>query len=240
MYSHISNNPSHTHREQPRRQAGRVRPDFTSDADAFVDTARAAVRRLGPSKTRGAALSHDLDHILLMIWLVARCGVQWRVVSRLGSVPWMTVYGHFWRWSRLGVWRALARHLASVTAANVNDRTGFRMMHGDLAAHHPAVHTVLGDIGYSGQDLCEEFARGGGINLKTTRCGDAETGRLKPTEIRWVVEQAFAWLAQWRRPAVCYERNLAHYADFAWIASASIVAARLRRTTAPSYVNMLT
>jgi transposase len=123
-----------------------------------------------------------------------------------------------------------------VTTANVGDREGLRQMVAALKRDFPNVSVVLGDLGYEGVEFTAELARSE-LELKTMRCGDAKTRAFVPREIRWVVERTFGWLAQWRRLAICRERIIEHYVDFAWIAIASIVAARLSRPTITGYIN---
>jgi transposase len=123
-----------------------------------------------------------------------------------------------------------------VTTANVGDRDGLRQMVPALRSNFPNISVVLGDLGYEGAEFTAELVSSE-LELKTMRCGDAKTRVFVPREIRWVVERTFGWLAQWRRLAICRERNIEHYVDFAWIAIASIVAARLARPTTTGYVN---
>jgi transposase len=123
----------------------------------------------------------------------------------------------------------------TVSAANVGDRDGLREMLVVVHEEMPTVRDVLGDLSYSGEEIRYE-ARLAGVSLKTKRCGDKKSGFV-PTEVRWVVERTFGWFAQWRRIAVAYERNVSHFVDFAWIAIASIVAARLSRPSKTGYVN---
>jgi transposase len=123
-----------------------------------------------------------------------------------------------------------------VTTANVGDRDGLRQMVPALRSDFPNISIVLGDLGYEGIEFTAELLSSE-LELKTMRCGDAKTRSFVPREIRWVVERTFGWLAQWRRLAICRERDIEHYVDFAWIAIASIVAARLSRPTTTGYVN---
>jgi transposase len=69
-----------------------------------------------------------------------------------------------------------------------------------------------------------------GLDLKSSLCSDPTTKAFVPREARWVVERTFAWLANWRRLIVCYERDIQHYADFCWIAITTIVASRFEKT----------
>ena len=48
-----------------------------------------------------------LDRVIMCIWCVCSCGMQWRTVCRLAGLPFGTVYSCFARWQRLGLWKAL-------------------------------------------------------------------------------------------------------------------------------------
>src|SRR3954470_5462609 len=48
-----------------------------------------------------------LDRVIMCIWCVCYCGMQWRTVCRLAGLPFGTVYSCFARWQRLGLWKAL-------------------------------------------------------------------------------------------------------------------------------------
>ncbi len=61
-------------------------------------------RQPGPRSKRG-----DRDFINAVIWR-ARTGVPWRdLPERFGS--WQTVYNHFSRWAKCGVWETLFKAL---------------------------------------------------------------------------------------------------------------------------------
>ena len=109
-----------------------------------------------------------------------------------------------------------------VTTADVNDRDSLRDMLVELRAEWPSVDKLLADLGYSGQKLNDD-AKERGFEMLVKKCGDG-SGKFRPTEIRWVVERTFGWLSRWRRTVVCYERDIANYASYAWIAMASIMA----------------
>jgi transposase len=48
-----------------------------------------------------------LNRVIMCIWCVCYCGIQWRTVCRLAGLPFGTVYSCFARWQRLGLWKAL-------------------------------------------------------------------------------------------------------------------------------------
>ena len=48
-----------------------------------------------------------LDRVIMCIWCVCYCGMQWRAACKLADLPFGTVYSCFARWRRLGLWKAL-------------------------------------------------------------------------------------------------------------------------------------
>ncbi|GEO43158.1 hypothetical protein SAE02_73060 [Skermanella aerolata] len=86
--------------------------DAFSDVDAFVDAVLvelAAMAADGSRSTRtgpkppltGAALRR----VIMAIWCVCFCGMQWRAIGLLCDIPFGTLYSLFARWTRLGLWR---------------------------------------------------------------------------------------------------------------------------------------
>jgi len=76
--------------------------------EAFVGAALQVVKQVDSREKRGRDREHELERILAAIWLLCRCGVQWRAIGLMTGLPWTTVYYHFARWTRLGLWRRLA------------------------------------------------------------------------------------------------------------------------------------
>jgi transposase len=107
----------------------------------------------------------------------------------------------------------------------VGERAALENMIDPLADDWPSVETLLADIGYCGKDFAARL-RARGVKLQTVKCGGSD-GKFRPSEIRWTVERAFAWVQSWRRTAVCYERDLRHFEAFVYIVFASIAASLL-------------
>jgi transposase len=53
----------------------------------------------------------DLDKVIMCIWCVCYCGMQWRSVAHLSGMPYGTVYSCFFRWERYGLWKDLLADL---------------------------------------------------------------------------------------------------------------------------------
>lgn len=53
--------------------------------------------------TRGRKSTHSKKAIVDAILYVVRTGCQWRMMPK-DFPPWKTVYGHFSRWNKEGVW----------------------------------------------------------------------------------------------------------------------------------------
>src|SRR6187549_3228278 len=92
--------------------------DAFSDVDAFVDAVLAELAAMVADGTRstrsgpkppltGAALRK----VIMAIWCVAFCGLQWRAIGQLCDIPFTTLYTLFARWTRLGLWRRLLNRL---------------------------------------------------------------------------------------------------------------------------------
>src|SRR5215213_3416246 len=92
--------------------------DAFADVDAFVDEVLielAGMAKDGSRPTRsgprpplaGAALRK----VVMAIWCVCFCGMQWRAIGQLCEIPFGTLYGLFARWTRLGLWRRLLDRL---------------------------------------------------------------------------------------------------------------------------------
>ena len=92
--------------------------DAFSDVDAFVDAVLAELAAMAADGTRrtrsgpkppltGAALRK----VIMAIWCVTFCGMQWRAIGQLCDIPFGTLYTLFARWTRLGLWRRLLNRL---------------------------------------------------------------------------------------------------------------------------------
>jgi putative transposase len=67
-------------------------------------------RHLPPLSTRGRPRTHPLRRILDAIFYILRTGCAWRYLP-CNFPPWQTVYYHFKRFSRTGLWTCLYRAL---------------------------------------------------------------------------------------------------------------------------------
>ncbi|AWK15649.1 transposase [Candidatus Fukatsuia symbiotica] len=56
-----------------------------------------------PSDKRGRKSKHDKKTIVDAILYVVKSGCQWRMMPK-DFPPWKTVYDHFSRWNKAGVW----------------------------------------------------------------------------------------------------------------------------------------
>ena len=67
-----------------------------------------------PASKRGNSHRHEKRTIVNAILYVVKSGIQWRLMAN-DFPPWQTVYDHFSRWNKRGVWeraldRVIARH----------------------------------------------------------------------------------------------------------------------------------
>jgi putative transposase len=58
-----------------------------------------------PRDRRGHASKHPRKQIVDAILYIAKTGSQWRMLPK-DFPPWQTVYDHFSRWNKRGVWEA--------------------------------------------------------------------------------------------------------------------------------------
>jgi putative transposase len=63
-----------------------------------------------PQDRRGSACKHPRKQIVDAILYVVKTGAQWRLLPN-DFPPWKTVYDHFSRWSKRGVWEAALAQL---------------------------------------------------------------------------------------------------------------------------------
>jgi transposase len=88
-----------------------------------------------------------------------------------------------------------------VTAANVHDTAGGKLLLDDLAAAHPSVTKVWADGGYQNSI----FNHGAGLGIDVEVVQRPRAKRFEPLPKRWVIERTFGWLMQHRRLARDYE-----------------------------------
>ena len=91
-----------------------------------------------------------------------------------------------------------------VTAADVSDREGARLLAGQLRGRFPRLARLFADQGYGGAWLADWLATFGGWVLEIVRGHPDQRGfAVQPK--RWIVERTFAWLGQYRRLSKEYE-----------------------------------
>jgi putative transposase len=85
-----------------------------------------------------------------------------------------------------------------VTAADVGDRAGARLLAGGLVGRFARLLTLFADAGYSGQPLTDWLRSFGGWTLEIVRgLKDQQGFDVQPK--RWIVERTFGWLNRYRR-----------------------------------------
>ncbi len=91
-----------------------------------------------------------------------------------------------------------------VTAADVSDRAGARLLAGQLQGCFPRLVKLFADAGYRGDWLAQGLRAMGGWVLEIVRRQASEEGfTVQPK--RWIVERTFGWLNQYRRLSKDYE-----------------------------------
>ena len=91
-----------------------------------------------------------------------------------------------------------------MTAADVSDRAGARLLAGQLQGRFTRLVTLFADAGYSGRWLADWLRVFGGWTLEIVRGVVGQQGfQVQPK--RWIVERTFGWLNQYRRLSKDYE-----------------------------------
>lgn len=119
----------------------------------------------------------------------------------------------------------------AVTAANVNDRVGARLLIIALLNVCTQLRVIFADTGYDGWPLYRFAWNVAGIVLKTIARGAKHTFKVMPH--RWVVERTFAWLLRYRRLARDYERRPEHHEAMIWWAAVHQMTRRAARNGTP-------
>jgi putative transposase len=115
-----------------------------------------------------------------------------------------------------------------VTAANVSDRTGARLIGDGLRGRFRRLLTVFADAGYRSQPLVEWLRAAGGWTLEIVRGVVGQDGvRVEPK--RWIVERTFGWLNRYRRLSKDYEEHPETSEVMILIAMTHLMARRVRK-----------
>ncbi|MFJ5558755.1 IS5 family transposase [Streptomyces sp. NPDC093250] len=88
-----------------------------------------------------------------------------------------------------------------ITAANVHDTTGGKLLLDDVAANHPSVSKVWADGGYQNSI----FNHGALLGIDVEVVQRPRAKGFEPLPKRWVIERTFGWLMQHRRLVRDYE-----------------------------------
>jgi putative transposase len=115
-----------------------------------------------------------------------------------------------------------------VTAANVGDRTGARLVAGGLVSRFTRLVTLFADAGYRSQPLADWLRTLGGWTLEIVRGVTGQNGiRIEPK--RWIVERTFGWLNRYRRLSKDYEAHPETSEVMILIAMTHLMARRVRK-----------
>ena len=116
-----------------------------------------------------------------------------------------------------------------VTAANVGDRMGAKLLVIALLNVFTGLKLVWADSGYAGKPLTDWFRSVANLTLEVIKRTELHTFRVVPR--RWVVERTFGWLLRYRRLVRDYERNPSHHEAMVYWAAVMIMTKRLARMT---------
>ena len=110
---------------------------------------------------------------------------------------------------------------AFVTEANYTDRELAARLIPLLPERFPRLTKLWADGIYRGEDFIAEMLTEAGIDVEIIERDPTVKGfKLLPR--RWVVERTFAWLGNYRRLVVRYDRSLNMYRAFFHLACALI------------------
>lgn len=100
-----------------RTPADQIKPgswDVYEDVDEFVKYVLAELKKIkiqrGVNKKKTPKESLDdktLERVIMAIWSVCFCGMQWRSVAYMTGIPFGTLFSLFARWTRWGLWNLI-------------------------------------------------------------------------------------------------------------------------------------
>ncbi|CAM0117367.1 transposase [Rhabdochlamydiaceae symbiont of Dictyostelium giganteum] len=120
-----------------------------------------------------------------------------------------------------------------LTAANVGDREGFKLLLDKYKEHTPNI--VFADSGYKGKDF-EQECMNQGVKVQPVPRNEGwclKTNSLKVIQgfqvvaKRWIVERSFAWLGKYRRMVKDYELILTVSKAMIWMVFIRLLLSRL-------------
>jgi putative transposase len=115
-----------------------------------------------------------------------------------------------------------------VTSADVQDRTGARLLLAGLKPLVPRLKKLWADGAYSGKELAKWCDEQGGWALEIVE-RDKEAEGFEVVAKRWIVERTLGWLRRERRLAKDYERKLQTSETLIEVAMVRLILRRLAR-----------
>ena len=114
-----------------------------------------------------------------------------------------------------------------VTAANVGDRTGAKLLVIALLNVCTRLKLIWADSGYGGAPLATWIRSVAGVTTQVIKRTELHVFRVVPR--RWVVERSFGWLLRYRRLVRDYERRSEHHEAMVYWATVLLMTRRLAR-----------
>jgi putative transposase len=115
-----------------------------------------------------------------------------------------------------------------VTSADVQDRTGARLLLAGLKPLVPRLKKIWADGAYSGKELAKWCDEQGGWESEIVE-GEKEAEGLEVVAKRWIVERTLGWLRRDRRLAKDYERKVQTSETLIEVAMIRLILRRLAR-----------
>lgn len=119
---------------------------------------------------------------------------------------------------------------AVVSAANLGDRMGAKLLVIALLNICDQLKVIWADSGYDGKPLATWIRSVADITLTVIKRTEQHTFKIVPR--RWVVERTFGWLLRYRRLVRDYERRPEHHEAMIYWATITIMTKRLSRLKA--------
>ena len=114
-----------------------------------------------------------------------------------------------------------------VTAANVGDRMGAKLLIIVLLNTCTRLKLIWADSGYNGGDFSSWARAVASITVEVIKRTELHVFKVVPR--RWVVERSFGWLMRYRRLVRDYERRPEHHEAMVYWATVRIMTRRLAR-----------
>jgi transposase len=114
-----------------------------------------------------------------------------------------------------------------VTAANIGDRMGAKLLVIAVLNVCTRLKLVWADSGYDGAPLARWIRSVADATLQIIKRTEQHTFRVVPR--RWVVERSFGWLLRYRRLVRDYERHTEHHEAMVYWATVLLMTRRLAR-----------